>query len=316
MHTIAVLAVDDVLAFDVAVVIEAFRWARHPDGSAAYRCIVAGPERTARAGPMSIVVPNGLDELVAADTVVVPGRHDPVAPVDARGVTAVRAAAERGARVASICVGALDLAVTGLLDGRRATTHWRAAALLAARHPSVQVDAAALFVDEGDVLTSAGAAAGLDLCLHMIERDFGSAMALDAARSAVMPLARPGGQSQFVDRPALAADAESLAPVLTWMEAELGSALTLESIATRAHLSVRSLSRRFQRQLGTTPLGWLTAARVRAARAMLETTDLPIDAVAARSGLRSAGNLRARFSAQLGTSPTAYRAAFRRAGRT
>ncbi|RIX29993.1 GlxA family transcriptional regulator [Amnibacterium setariae] len=307
MHTVAVLALDDVIAFDLATPIEVFGRTTAPDGAPAYEVLVAGPRPTAAAGPTTLTVPHGLDRLVAADTVVVPGRTDPTTPVDPAAADAVRAAAARGARIASICVGALDLAATGLLDGLRATTHWRAAALLAARHPAVTVDRTALFVDNGRVLTSAGAAAGLDLCLHMIARDLGGAAAAEAARTAVVPLTREADQAQYVRDDELGAT--GLTATLAWIEAHAAEPLTVARIAETAAVSVRTLNRRFADEVGVAPSAWLSRARVRRAQHLLETTDWPVDRVAAESGLGSATNLRARFGEVVGTSPSRYRAA-------
>lgn len=313
MHEVVVLALDDVIAFDLATAVETFRSVRRADGSPGYQVSVAGPGPLVRSGPMSIKLDLNLDALTAADTIVIPGRDDPTAGIDPAVLTALTQAAGRGARLASICVGAFDLAATGLLDGRRATTHWRAAALLAERHPAIRVDPAVLYVDEGSVLTSAGAAAGLDLCLHLVDSDYGAAVAMDTARAAVMPLFRDGGQAQFIDH-ATGLSSTSLAPVLEWMEAHLAQPVSLDVIAERAHLSARTLSRRFRDQLGTTPSAWLTRARLRRARSLLESTDDSIDRIAAATGLGSGANLRARFQAELGTTPTGYRRAFRTAG--
>ena len=310
MRSVVVLALDDVIAFDLATAIETFHWTRLPDESSAYRITVAGPAPSIRSGPISIGLDHGLDAFRDADTIIVPGRRDPTLPVPTEVLDALLAAHRAGARLASICVGALDLALTGLLDGRRATTHWRAAPLLRARHPAVIVDAAVLYVDEGQILTSAGAAAGLDLCLHMIERDYGAAVARQASRAAVMSIARAGGQAQFISQPPVMPADPSFASVLEWMESHLAEPLTLDDIAGAAHVSVRTLSRRFRAQLGVTPLQWLTAVRLRSARSLLETTEHPIETIAARTGLGSAANFRARFATDLGTSPTAYRRSF------
>ena len=311
MRSVVVLALDDVIAFDLATAVETFRWARLSNESAAYELTVAGPASPIRSGPISIGLDHGVEAFSEADTIIIPGRDDPTRSVPVEVLDALNAAHHRGVRLASICVGALDLALTGLLDGRRATTHWRAVPLLRSRHPAVIVDPAVLYVDEGSILTSAGAAAGLDLCLHMIEADYGAAVALDASRAAVMSMAREGGQAQFISQPpaAMPEDA-SLALVLEWMQTHLSEPLTLSDIANAAHLSVRSLSRRFRDQLGLTPLQWLTAARLRLARSLLETTDHSIEAIAVYAGLGSAANLRARFSADLATSPSAYRRSF------
>jgi transcriptional regulator GlxA family with amidase domain len=225
---------------------------------------------------------------------------------------ALRRAAEAGTRIASICAGAFTLAAAGLLDGRRATTHWVATALLAARYPAVDVDPDVLYVDDGRVLTSAGAAAGLDLCLHMIRCDHGSTVAADAARLSVMALEREGGQAQFIvsERPPTPRGSV-LEPLLAWMEDNSGRDLTLEEIAAHAGMSTRTLNRRFREQTGTTPLQWLHRARIRRAQHLLETTTHPVDRIAAQVGFGSPTAFRDRFKRVAGTSPNAYRRAFR-----
>ena len=197
MHAV-VLALERVLAFDLSTPVEVFGRTRLPDGRAPYRVRVCTPANEVDAGVFAIRAPWGLDAMAGADTIVVPGLADPAAPIPVGVLKALRAAAERGTRIASICVGAFTLAASGLLDGLRATTHWAAAKNLSRLYPEVEVDADVLFVDNGQVLTSAGAAAGLDLCLHMIRQDHGSAGAADAARVAVMPLERDGGQAQYI----------------------------------------------------------------------------------------------------------------------
>ena len=314
MHSVAVLALDGVIAFDLATPIEVFGRTTTADGSPAYEVVVAGPRRIATAGPTALTVPHGLDRLVHADTLIVPGREDPTAPLDPRADRALREAAARGARIASICVGAFDLAAAGLLDGLRATTHWRASGLLAARHPSIEVDPAALFVDNGRILCSAGAAAGLDLCLHMIARDLGGAAAAEAARVAVVPLTRDADQAQYIRDDALGST--GLARTLEWIEEHAAQPVTAADIARAAAVSTRTLNRRFADELRTTPSAWLTRARVRRAQRLLESTDWPIDRVAAECGLGSATNLRARFAGLVGTSPSRYRTALGSSRRT
>jgi transcriptional regulator GlxA family with amidase domain len=311
MHRIAILALDGVVPFDLAAPCEVFGRARLPDGSAAYDVRVCGATREIDAGAFTMRVRWGLKALAHADTVVLPGVSDVSRPIPAAVVRAIQAAAANGARVASICSGAFVLAATGLLDGRRATTHWLAAAELARRHPAVAVDPEALYVDNGDVLTSAGAAAGLDLCLHLVRRDYGAAVAADAARLSVMPLERSGGQAQFIRHEPPAPDGASLEPVQRWLEQNLHRALGLEAIARKAALSVRTLNRRFHEQTGTTPLQWLLRARARRAQQLLETTAHSIEQVAARAGFGSAATFRDRFRRVVGTSPQAYRRAFR-----
>jgi transcriptional regulator GlxA family with amidase domain len=241
----------------------------------------------------------------------VPGTADPVAPLAPAVRDALRAAAADGTRIASICSGTFPLAATGLLDGLRATTHWIAATQLAALHPGVEVDPGVLYVDNGQFLTSAGAAAGLDLCLHMIRRDYGSAVAADAARLSVMPLEREGGQSQFIvhDHPPVP-HGSALEPLLTWLQDNLGRDLTLADIATQAGTSTRTLIRRFREQAGTTPLQWLHRARVRQAQHLLETTQHSVERIGAQVGFGSPTAFRDRFKRTTGVSPQAYRRTF------
>ncbi|MBX6382130.1 MAG: helix-turn-helix domain-containing protein, partial [Microbispora sp.] len=225
---------------------------------------------------------------------------------------ALREAAARGTRLASICAGAFTLAAAGLLDGLRATTHWAAAPELARRFPAVDVRPDVLYVDNGQVLTSAGAAAGLDLCLHMIRRDHGSAVAADAARLSVMPLEREGGQAQFIvhEHPPVPSGS-LLEPVLAWIEDNLDRDLTLREMAARAGMSERTFGRRFRQQTGTTPLQWLLRARVRRAQYLLENTDHGIERIAAQAGFGSPTAFRERFKRVVGTTPQAYRSSFR-----
>ncbi|GAA0408860.1 AraC family transcriptional regulator [Acrocarpospora corrugata] len=314
MHTVAVLALDKVVPFDLSTPIEVFSRTRMPDGRAAYRVRVCGATPTIDAGAFTLQPPWGLDALAAADTIILPGCADPVA-VSAEVLHALRQAAANGTRIASICSGAFILAATGLLDGHRATTHWLAAAELAARHPAIEVDPGVLYVDNGQFLTSAGAAAGLDLCLHLIRRDYGSAVAADAARLSVMPLEREGGQAQFIvhDQPPTPRGSV-LETVLRWMEDNSARELTLEDIAAHAGMSTRTLNRRFREQTGTTPLQWLHRTRIRQAQHLLEATDHPVDRIAAQVGFGSPTAFRDRFKRVVGTTPNTYRAAFHAPG--
>ncbi|MFD9791105.1 GlxA family transcriptional regulator [Streptomyces sp. NPDC059070] len=317
MHTVAVLALDGVIPFDLSTPVEVFGRARLPDGRPAYRVRVCGPGDEIDAGAFTLRPPWPLSALADADTIVLPGTADPAAPVPPPVLDALREAAARGTRIMSVCVGAFVLAATGLLDGRRATTHWLAAPLLAARHPAVEVDADVLYVDNGQFLTSAGAAAGLDLCLHVIRRDHGSAVAADAARLSVMPLERDGGQAQFIVHEQPPAPRGSvLEPLMRWLEENARHELSLDDIAARAGMSVRTLNRRFREHTGTSPLQWLHRARVRQAQHLLETTGHPVDRIAAQVGFGSPTAFRERFRRITGTSPHAYRRAFQdRSGR-
>ncbi|MFD5426021.1 GlxA family transcriptional regulator [Streptomyces sp. NPDC127084] len=317
MHTVAVLALEGVIPFDLSTPVEAFGRARLPDGRSAYRVRVCAPDREVDACDFTIWARWGLEALAEADTIIVPGCADPSAAVSPAVVGALCAAAASGTRIASVCVGAFVLAAAGLLDGLRATTHWLGVAELARTYPRIEVDPDVLYVDNGQFLTSAGAAAGLDLCLHMIRRDYGSAVAADSARLAVMPLEREGGQAQFIvhEQPPAPAGA-ALEPLLRWMEENAGRELTLADIASHAGMSARTVNRRFREQMGTSPLQWLHRARVRQAQHLLETTTHPVDRIAAQVGFGSPTAFRDRFKRQVGTSPQAYRRAFRGSGPT
>lgn len=311
MHTVAVLALDGVIAFDLSTPIEVFGRTRLPDGRPAYRVRVCAAAGEVDAGAFTLKAPWPLRTLAEADTIVLPGVADPDVPFPPEVLDALREAAGRGTRIASICTGAFVLAATGLLDGLRATTHWVAAPLLAARYPAIEVDPDVLYVDNGQFLTSAGAAAGLDLSLHLIRRDHGSAVAADAARLSVMPLERDGGQAQFIvhEHPP-APRGSTLEPLLRWMEENARCELTLDEVAARAGMSVRTLNRRFREHTGTSPLQWLHRARVRQAQYLLETTGHPVERIASQVGFGSPTAFRDRFRRITGTSPNAYRRAF------
>jgi transcriptional regulator GlxA family with amidase domain len=311
VHSVVVLALDGVIPFDLSVPVETFGRARLPGGRPAYRVLVCAPSPDVGAGVFVLRARHGLEALADADTIVVPGVADVTAPVPPDVLDALRGAAGRGTRIASVCSGAFTLAATGLLDGLRATTHWACASLLAARHPEIEVDASVLFVDNGSVLTSAGAAAGLDMCLHLIRRDHGSAVAADAARLSVMPLERDGGQAQFIVHEPPAPDGATLQPLLLWLEENAHRELTLDDIAAHAALSTRTLNRRFREQTGTTPLQWLHRTRLRRAQHLLETTAHPVERIAGQVGFGSPTTFRDRFKRLVGTSPQAYRRAFR-----
>ncbi|MET3859463.1 transcriptional regulator GlxA family with amidase domain [Dietzia sp. 2505] len=310
MHTVAVVALPDVIAFDLATVVETFGRAVLPDGRMAYRVVVAGPGHDVDAGPMRITPGEGLDALARADTIVVPGRNLPDAPVAPELRDALRAAASEGTRIASICVGAFVLADAGLLDGTRTTTHWLATELFAHQYPGVTVEPDALYIDNGQILTSAGASAGIDLCLHMIRRDHGTAVAAHAARLAVAPLHRSGGQAQFILRNPPTYRTDSLDGVLIWIENNAHLPLTLSDIAEAAHSSVRTLNRRFQRETGQSPIEWLTGVRIRHAQELLETTDRRVEHIARHVGFGTPSNFRTQFRRTVGVTPSDYRATF------
>ncbi|MGW2008324.1 GlxA family transcriptional regulator [Streptomyces nigrescens] len=312
MHTVAVLALDKVIPFDLSTPIEVFTRTRLPDGRPGYQVRVCAERPEVDAGAFALRAPWGLDGLTDADTVIVPGTADPTAPLPPAVHDALNAAAANGTRIASICSGTFSLAAAGLLDGLRATTHWIAAGMLAAAYPDIDVDPDVLYVDNGQILTSAGAAAGLDLCLHLIRRDYGSAVAADAARLSVMPLEREGGQAQFIVQPYPSTPRGSaLEPLLTWLQDNLARELTLADIAVRADVSTRTLIRRFREQTGTTPLQWLHRARVRQAQHLLETTTHSVERIGAQVGFGSPTAFRDRFKRTTGVSPKTYRRTFR-----
>ncbi|OIJ98762.1 AraC family transcriptional regulator [Streptomyces sp. MUSC 14] len=312
MHTVAVLALDGVVPFDLSAPVDTFGWARLPDGRAPYRVRVCSVREEVSAGAFTVRAPYGLEALAEADTIILPGVAEPSSAPPPGVAEALCAAAARGTRIASICVGAFLFAATGLLDGLRATTHWVAAGRLAELYPRVTVDPNVLYVDNGQFLTSAGAAAALDMCLHMIRNDFGSAVAAHASRMSVMPLEREGGQAQFIvhDLPPAPSGA-ALEPLLAWLEDHCDRDLSLEEMAARAGMSTRTLNRRFREQTGTTPLQWLHRARVRRAQHLLETTPYPVERIAAQTGFGSPTAFRERFRRVVGTSPLAYRKSFR-----
>ena len=311
-HRVAVLAVPPIVPFDTAIPGQVLGDAVE-DGRSLYevRLCTADPGPVATADDFSLGVARGLSELAWAQTIIVPGTLNRVA-VDARVLEALRAAAARGARLVSICTGAFVLAEAGLLDGRDATTYWWRAEEFAARFPDVRLDPDVLYVDDGDVLTSAGLAAGIDLCLHLIRRDFGAAAANEAARRVVVAPFRSGGQAQFITAPVPRADDQSLAATRAWASERLDTRLTLDDLAGHAHVSTRTLTRRFREQTGLSPLQWILHERVRLARELLETSGSGIEEIARLSGLGTADSLRVHLLRSIGLTPTAYRAAFRR----
>jgi transcriptional regulator GlxA family with amidase domain len=309
-HVIAVVVFDGVVLGDVAVPCEIFGRACEVEGKRLYDVRVCGLGPNAESAHVRLGARWPLTTVRHADTVIVPGIDDLHRSIPDAVLKELRRAIDRGARVASICTGAFVLARTGALDGLAVTTHWAAASEFARCFPAVKVNPDVLYVDNGALLTSAGAAAGLDLCLHLIRRDFGSEMAARAARAAVMPLERAGGQAQFIvyEQPELP-DA-TFGPLLVWLEENLSKDLSLPLVARRAAMSSRTLSRRFRERVGTTPAAWIARARIRQAQRLLETTTLSVEAIAEAVGFGSATVLRERFRATVGASPLTYRRAF------
>ncbi|RII19734.1 HTH-type transcriptional regulator CdhR [Streptomyces sp. YIM 130001] len=315
-HRVAVFVRDGVLPMELGLVHQLFGSARTSGGSPLYSVVtcalVAGPVRTDV--DFTLHAPHGPEALAEADTVVVPASHEQDESLDAplSGPLAdALAAVPATGRIASICTGAFVLASLGLLDGRRATTHWRSAAAFARRFPQVTTDPEVLYVDEGRVLTSAGEAAGIDLCLHMIRSDFGAAVAADVARRTVVPPHREGGQAQYIPRPVADPDLAGTGASRAWALTRLGEPLTLKQLAVREGMSVRTFSRRFREEVGLTPMQWLTRQRIEQARQLLEETDHTVDRVAADAGFGTGASLRQHFQSALGVSPGAYRSTFR-----
>ena len=306
-HRVAILALPGVVAFDLSVPAQVFGHRAERRQYATTVCSAAAAPVPTSTG-FSLVAEAGLDALADAETIVVPGITPTEGPFDGRVLDAI---ARSDARLVSICTGAFVLAAAGVLDGRRATTHCNDAADLAARFPAIDVDASVLYVDEGRVLTSAGVAAGIDLCLHIVRLDHGAEVANAVARRMVVAPHRGGGQAQFVDRPLPRAAQDGLEATRTWALERLDTPLAVADLAGHAYLSERSFLRRFAAETGTSPVRWLHEQRVAHARRLLEATDLPVEDVAARSGLGSATNLRRHFARATRTTPTAYRRAFR-----
>ena len=304
MHAVALAATDGMLSFELTIASEVFG----EDPRYDFAVCGSGPVRVGR---FLLEPDRGLDRLARAGTVIVPGWADVDADPPADLVEAVRAAHAAGARVASLCTGAFVLAAAGLLDGLRATTHWAHTDVLAARFPRVTVDPDVLYVDNGSVLTSAGKAAAMDLCLHLVRADHGPAAANAVARRLVVPPHRAGGQAQYVSTPVPARDDHPLAALLPWITARLDQPLTVEDLAKQAKVSTRHLTRHFHAATGTTPLQWLLVQRIRRAQELLEKTDSGVDTIAAAVGMGTATTLRRHFNRTVGVPPDTYRRTFR-----
>ena len=306
-HHVAVLVLPGVFPLELGIAAQIF------GSEPQYRLTVCTPV-PARAVPTSgftITATAGLDALSDADTVIVPGYQDVDAPVPAGALTALQAAHRRGTRLVSICAGAFALAAAGLLDGRRATTHWQLTDQLQRRYPQIDVRPNQLYVDDGDILTSAGVTAGVDVCLHLIRTDHGAAAANARARALVAPPQRAGGQAQYIERLVPKSRGGELAPLRDWMLENLTQPLSIDALAERAHMSRRTLIRRFREETGTSPMAWLTGARLDRARELLETTSQPVEHIGRFTGLGAPAGVRAAFHRHLGTSPQEYRTLFR-----
>jgi len=312
-HPVAVLVLPTVVPFDLAVPVQVFGYPRPDLGARRYDVTLCGTRRgrVQTSGGFPLTVDHGLEALRRARTIVVPGVDDLSIPIPRAVTSALAAAHARGARIVSICTGAFVLAEAGLLEGRRATTHWLDAPAFVARFPNVALDPDVLYIDEGSVLTSAGIAAGLDLCLHVVRLDHGAAVANAVARRMVVAPHRSGGQSQFVPQPVAAASGERLERTREWMLGRLGEPLTVTRMAAHARMPLRTFARHFREETGTSPLRWLLRYRILAAQQLLEQTDHSVERVARDCGFGSAISLRVHFRRALRTSPLAYRRAFR-----
>jgi transcriptional regulator GlxA family with amidase domain len=318
MHRVVVLALEGVYPFEMSIPVRIFATAEGAGGEPLYEVITCSldgaPVRTS--ADFSVTVEHAADVLATADTLVIP----PFAcgPDEAARDWLPRPLAEAFAllrpgrtRIVSICTASYVLASAGLLDGRPATTHWNEAAAFQRMFPEVKVDPGVLFVDDGDVLTAAGVAAGVDLCLHLVRRDHGSEIANRVARLCVVPPWRDGGQAQFIERPVPEPSATTTSATRAWALGQLERPLTLAELAAHARMSVRTFSRRFRDEVGLTPGQWLTQQRVEHARRLLETTDWPVDRVAGEAGFGTAASLRQHMATTIGVSPMAYRQTFR-----
>jgi transcriptional regulator GlxA family with amidase domain len=314
-HRIAVLAMPGVIAFDLGVPAQVFSAARDGAGHRYYEVRTCTPDGgpVPTAAGFAALPEYDLDLLRTADTAIVPGIHGNSAALHGTPEVhaALRAAHGRGTRVMSICTGAFLLAAAGLLDDRAATTHWAWADRFRARYPRVKLDPDVLFVDDGEILTSAGVAAGIDLCLHVVRRDHGSEVANRAARRCVVPPWRDGGQSQFIERPLPTPGDATTGPTRAWALDRLERPLDLAELAAHARMSVRTFTRRFREETGMSPGRWLLNQRVELARRLLEGTDLPIERVAVQAGFGTAASLRQHLHAAVGVAPAAYRRTFR-----
>jgi AraC family transcriptional activator FtrA len=315
MHLVSVVVTPNAPIFELSIVHEVFGIQRPDlvDPWYQVRYCAERPGRVDIAGGFSVEAPWSFEILPTADTVIVPACGDLDAEPAAVLSEALQAAHARGARIAAICTGTFILAGAGLLRGRRATTHWRHAAKLASRYPSVDVDGSVLYLEDGGVFTSAGTAAGLDLCLELVRRDYGAAVANKLARRLVVPPHRAGGQAQYIESP-LASSGNGLDELLEWILRRVDQPIGLADLAAVAHMSPRTLARQFQKTLGVTPVAWVRRQRLARAQELLETTDEPIERIAELSGFGHTATFRHHFTSQLGISPVAYRRSFRGPG--
>ncbi|MDN0195656.1 helix-turn-helix domain-containing protein [Streptomyces sp. S.PNR 29] len=315
LRNVAAVLLDGVHPFELGVVCEVFGLDRSDDGLPVYDFgVVSAEGRTlsTHVAGFTVSTPYGLDRLEEADLIAVPASDANLSrDYPPELLAALRRAVERGTRVLSVCSGVFVLGAAGLLDGRRCAGHWRHAELLARRFPRAIVEPDVLYVDEDPVITSAGTAAGIDACLHIVRKEQGPEVANGIARRMVVPPHRDGGQAQFIERPLPRSSCDTIGGVLAWMDQHLDQEVTVEQLAARAHMSPRTFARRFQQETGTTPYRWILRQRVLLAQRLLEATDETVDAIAGRTGFGTAAALRHQFVRAVGTTPNAYRRAFR-----
>ncbi|MEU2773655.1 helix-turn-helix domain-containing protein [Streptomyces sp. NPDC007162] len=315
LRNVAAVLLDGVHPFELGVVCEVFGLDRSDEGLPVYDFAVVsaeGPALGTHVPGLTVSTPYGLDRLEEADLIAVPASDANVTrDYPPELLDALRRAVDRGARVLSVCSGAFVLGAAGLLDGRRCAVHWRHAELLGRRYPRTRVEPDVLYVDEDPVITSAGTAAGIDACLHLVRKEQGPEVAAKIARRMVVPPHRDGGQAQFIERPLPEGPCDTVGPVLAWMTEHLDEEVTVEQLAARALMAPRTFARRFQQETGTTPYRWILRQRVLLAQELLEGTDETMDAIAGRTGFGTAAALRHQFAKSLGTTPNAYRRAFR-----
>jgi transcriptional regulator GlxA family with amidase domain len=316
MHTVAVLIYDSVNPFELGVATDVFGFERPELDVPWYRFLIcADAKRPIRSSVgLLLTTPYSLEHVEEADTIIIPGPRPGLVPVSEALLEALRQAYQRGARIASFCTGTFLLAAAGLVDGRCVTTHWAWATTLTAHYPRVQVDPQRLYIDDGQILTSAGTAAAIDLSLHVVRQDYGAEIATAIARRMVVPPHREGGQAQYIETPlpAVTDESELFSATLDWIMAHLDEDISVEHLANRAVMSPRTFARRFQATLGTTPYQWVLQQRILLAQRLLETTNEPVERVAIRCGFRSAATFRLHFHRLLSTSPQAYRNTFQR----
>lgn len=305
-HKVFILVLDDFIPFDVSIPYNIFSQVRYQNGTKAYDVTICGRNDICTSHEWQITSNTRLDDLVLADTIIIPGLQNPIGFFDPKVFNILKNAAQNGTRIASICTGAFVLAASGLLNGLRATTHWNLIKTLAKEYPQVTVEPNILFTDNGQILTSAGLASGIDLCLYMIRNNFGSVIAETISQFFVMPMEREGNYKQLTSQLNLQKD-EPLAPLLTWLMDTISLDHSLQSISEHTHMSTRTLNRKFKKNLGISPMAWLANIRIKKAQIWLETTSLSIEQIATATGFNSATSFRDNFKLSLGVTPTHWR---------